>query len=726
MLPELSSPVPNRSSSPSTSTTTTSPAVAQPPITIIGNTVEEDKGKLIKPGGQKSSKWWEYFMCYSNVAHIVQCTICTNDVKVGISKSTGKLQQHMEQVHREKVKLDEVEKKRKLLEEHHDSSKQTRLSSFFSKSPVAPNFRATYLKWTVDTYQPFSTCKHPSFREMIQSVNPKAETISTQVVKQLLLEKETEVIATMTVMLSGHHFALTDDGWTSRACKSYTAVTAHWIDECWKLHSCTLGCKPKDGKAQAEDHVQAIEDLMTKFNLSYTKLVANVTDTEPTMVKAGRLIIANSIRGGGKAHWGPCVDHLLECTTGIAFDDTPLSLDTMAHCRGLSGHFKSSSQANDNLLLIQNTAGLQEEKQKAVTTIQDVITRWWSTYSMCQRLLRLKKYFEMMVLAGTLVATMNLTVAQWEIVTLIIKLLQPFMQAQKMLEGEKYVTISLVPTLIISLRNQLIAIIDDVANEGGHIQAVALRMLEDFNKRWGEGAHGTIFQEHTTEGERRRPKGLPILTILASALDPRFKGLLDFDEDDRIRIRTELKIRLIQVALEPIDLVHQPQHDQPAEVNKPQPLQRQNVAVPRSANDLLCEHDRRVAEYNQSRRAAMVAVAEVANARIAAAEHRVEMEMNSYDAEDLISMTVTKLYGKVCYNNPLEWWERKQSNFPLHAKLARRYLCVPATSAPSERVFSLAGLTIAKERASLNPEIADALIFLHDAWDVAEKYMNDL
>ena len=42
-------------------------------------------------------------------------------------------------------------------------------------------------------------------------------------------------------------------------------------------------------------------------------------------------------------------------------------------------------------------------------------------------------------------------------------------------------------------------------------------------------------------------------------------------------------------------------------------------------------------------------------------------------------------------------------------------------------MFSLAGLTIAKDRASLNPEIADALIFLHaDAWDVAEKYMNDL
>ena len=57
--------------------------------------------------------------------------------------------------------------------------------------------------------------------------------------------------------------------------------------------------------------------------------------------------------------------------------------------------------------------------------------------------------------------------------------------------------------------------------------------------------------------------------------------------------------------------------------------------------------------------------------------------------------------------------------------MARRYLCVPATSAPSERLFSAAGLTIAKDRASLNPETADALIFLHDAWDIAADYIEE-
>ncbi len=63
---------------------------------------------------------------------------------------------------------------------------------------------------------------------------------------------------------------------------------------------------------------------------------------------------------------------------------------------------------------------------------------------------------------------------------------------------------------------------------------------------------------------------------------------------------------------------------------------------------------------------------------------------------------------------------------PNHAKLARRYLCAPATSAPSERLFSAAGHTISKDRAAMNPEVAEALIFLHDAWDGAKEFLRNL
>ena len=61
---------------------------------------------------------------------------------------------------------------------------------------------------------------------------------------------------------------------------------------------------------------------------------------------------------------------------------------------------------------------------------------------------------------------------------------------------------------------------------------------------------------------------------------------------------------------------------------------------------------------------------------------------------------------------PLEWWKANQATFPTLAKLAKRYLCVPATSCSSERDFSLAGNIITHKRNSLKPAKVNRLCFL--------------
>ncbi|XP_022227882.2 zinc finger BED domain-containing protein 4-like [Drosophila obscura] len=61
--------------------------------------------------------------------------------------------------------------------------------------------------------------------------------------------------------------------------------------------------------------------------------------------------------------------------------------------------------------------------------------------------------------------------------------------------------------------------------------------------------------------------------------------------------------------------------------------------------------------------------------------------------------------------NPLEYWKSNESDMPALANVARKALCVPATSTESERMFSKAGQTISDRRSALKPKIVDKLLF---------------
>ena len=50
------------------------------------------------------------------------------------------------------------------------------------------------------------------------------------------------------------------------------------------------------------------------------------------------------------------------------------------------------------------------------------------------------------------------------------------------------------------------------------------------------------------------------------------------------------------------------------------------------------------------------------------------------------------------YNSPFEWWYRQEqlNEYPIISLVARKYMCIPASEAPCERVFSLLGYVVDK------------------------------
>ncbi len=81
--------------------------------------------------------------------------------------------------------------------------------------------------------------------------------------------------------------------------------------------------------------------------------------------------------------------------------------------------------------------------------------------------------------------------------------------------------------------------------------------------------------------------------------------------------------------------------------------------------------------------------------------HTVEVELNNY----MMSPTIDSEM------DPLTWWQVHQVDFPHLSKLARKYLCIPASSSPSERLFSTSGNVVTCQRTCLKPTKVNMLIF---------------
>lgn len=63
----------------------------------------------------------------------------------------------------------------------------------------------------------------------------------------------------------------------------------------------------------------------------------------------------------------------------------------------------------------------------------------------------------------------------------------------------------------------------------------------------------------------------------------------------------------------------------------------------------------------------------------------------------------------------LEYWKTQGAAlYPGIAKIALRYLSIPATEVPSERMFSTAGNTVTSHRERLKPGHVEQIVFLHD------------
>ena len=69
------------------------------------------------------------------------------------------------------------------------------------------------------------------------------------------------------------------------------------------------------------------------------------------------------------------------------------------------------------------------------------------------------------------------------------------------------------------------------------------------------------------------------------------------------------------------------------------------------------------------------------------------------------SLEISRYNGEAATElNLLSWWKENLHRYPILTRLARKYLCNPATFVPTERAFSSAGNIVSAKRSCLQPD----------------------
>ena len=339
----------------------------------------------------------------------------------------------------------------------------------------------------------------------------------------------------------------------------------------------------------------------------------------------------------GSDKWLPCLAHTLNLIPAKLIKSDVI--DTIhKKVKSIVKYFKQSVSAADALRLVSE-----------LMLIQNVETRWNSTYDMYERFTVLSEKIASILLKcpngpEMLSASELLTVKEF------VDLLKPFKDATTIVSGETYVTgsqaIPVVKNLKIALDSRNVN-----TDVGRHMKKL---LSEEFANRFERIEQSSI-------------------RAMATILDPRFKRLYFSD-----KLACANAVNKITVTIN-----HDILETSKASCENNNPNKNQSVET----NDFWVHHHNLVQESNSNK-------VKQQNPKEMPEEFRYYLNQQVINRnEDLIMF----------------WRQFPDSEL---SKIAIRYLTVISTSVPSERLFSRAALILTEKRNRLSPKHFQELIFL--------------
>lgn len=325
-------------------------------------------------------------------------------------------------------------------------------------------------------------------------------------------------------------------------------------------------------------------------------------------------------------------------------------------CKKVVAAFSFSWKKKRDLATAQEE--LKLPKHKLVT---ESPTRWGSRQKMVARMIEQHKAISQVLTADKKTRHLVLTWQDIDVLESMNEALKPLLEFTDSLSGESYVSVSYLKPVLHLFRTELLNPSDDDTQLTKDIKTMVMEYL---NEKYDD--------EMTDE-----------LLDMASLLDPRFKT--QYIRPDKIEaIKTRAVTEILKM-----------EGDQGPSTSQSSCRTEEIEAEGGAAAALPVKKQRKsLGSFFKNPCPSNTELSDTES---------VEAELENYlMGPDADSET-----------EPLDWWKVYDKKFSKVSQLARRYLCIPATSSPSERIFSTGGGNIVNcHRVALKPETVDRLVFL--------------
>lgn len=493
-------------------------------------------------------------------------------------------------------------------------------------------------------FQPFTVVEDYGFRNFVEALNPNYQIPTRAKIRyEILPELYKKAKKKLEDLLKNvESLSVTTDLWTSMNLDSYISVTIHFYHEN-SLKSFVLNTVYMSESHTSAHLAATLNTILVEWNIKH-KIVAIVTDNAPNMLKMCELLEIRNM---------PCFAHSLNLAVQDSLTAVKELEAIIEKCKRLVKYFKKSTLATNALNTEQKDRFPENEPLKL---IQDVATRWNSIYHMLNRILLLSDSLAM-VTRRLSQAPPFLTADEEEIVKELVKILNIFEQATKLLSGESYPTSSLVIPVICGLYDTLNTLSPCITT-----------------------TIGKIFYHKVKESMNTRLLGYETRTVnrVATYLHPLYRNGFR-QTDNMLAAKDQVRRELTQYLRS---------NASPTQGNITEPVEPSTSSIPSTSAPKLLDF------LNKRKEDLGLTVPPNASA-----------------------INILKMYLETSCEgdhnmNVGKFWEENKHLSPL-GTIAYRYLCVPATSVPSERLFSTAGYVVGNRRTRLQADAVEMLCFLN-------------